>query len=46
VSLGQTSAALGVSLAWVYSALPISGFLIAWFSLTRIRHLLREKIDA
>lgn len=46
VSLGQTSAALGVSLAWVYAALPVSGLLIAWFSFTRMWRLLKGTTDA
>jgi len=31
--LGQTSAALGIPLGWVYLALPVSGVLIAGFAL-------------
>ena len=42
LSLGQTSAALRIPIGWVYMALPISGVLIAWFSLRDIGALLRE----
>ena len=42
LSLGQTSAALGLKIGYVYLALPISGALIAWFALRDIRRLLRE----
>ncbi|MEJ2207012.1 MAG: TRAP transporter small permease [Gemmatimonadota bacterium] len=42
LSLGQTSAALGIPMGWVYSALPVSGALIVWFSSLRVRDLLRR----
>lgn len=42
LSLGQTSAALGIPVGWVYLALPLSGALIAWFAVRDIRDLLRE----
>lgn len=42
LSLGQTSAALRIPIGWVYSALPLSGVLIAWFAIRDIKDLLRE----
>ena len=41
LSLGQTSAALGVPVGLVYLALPISGVLIAGFAAREIRRLFR-----
>ena len=32
LSLGQTSAALGIPLGYVYVALPLSGILIVWYA--------------
>ncbi len=31
--LGQTSAALGIPLAWVYAVVPTSGLLVAWIAI-------------
>lgn len=42
LSLGQTSAALGVKIGYVYLALPISGALIAWFAIRDVRNHLRR----
>ena len=39
LSLGQTSAALRIPMGWVYLALPLSGSLIAWFSLRDVVRL-------
>ncbi len=39
LSLGQTSAALGIPIGWVYLVLPLSGLLIAGFALRDIRRL-------
>jgi TRAP-type C4-dicarboxylate transport system permease small subunit len=39
--LGQTSAALGIPMGWVYAAVPVSGALIVWFSARRLREVLR-----
>jgi len=36
LTLGQTSSALRIPMGWVYAALPISGVLIAWFSVRDI----------
>jgi TRAP-type C4-dicarboxylate transport system permease small subunit len=41
LGLGQTSAALGIPIGWVYSVIPVSGLLIAWFSVRDIMGLLR-----
>jgi TRAP-type C4-dicarboxylate transport system permease small subunit len=41
LSLGQTSAALGIPIGWVYLALPISGALIVWFSVRDLRTVRR-----
>jgi TRAP-type C4-dicarboxylate transport system permease small subunit len=42
-SLGQTSAALGVPLGWVYLALPGSGILIAGFAVRDLVELVRGR---
>ena len=36
--LGQSSAALGVPLSWVYSIIPVSGFLIIYYKVHEITH--------
>lgn len=41
LSLGQTSAALGIPMGWVYLALPLSGVLMTGFALRDIVHLSR-----
>lgn len=43
--LGQTSAALGVPLGYVYSVLPLSGCLITFYSLSEIASILRGARD-
>jgi TRAP-type C4-dicarboxylate transport system permease small subunit len=48
--LGQTSPALGLHMTWVYLALPVSGLLMAFSALHRMRHPLdhsqpQEPID-
>lgn len=42
LGLGQRSAALGIPIGLVYLALPISGALIAWFSVRDIREILSD----
>ena len=37
LSLGQTSAALGVPVGYVYLALPVSGMLMTWYALRDVR---------
>ena len=44
LSLGQTSAALGVRIGYVYLALPLSGALITWFAVRDIGRLLRRPV--
>jgi TRAP-type C4-dicarboxylate transport system permease small subunit len=34
--LHQTTAVLGIPMAWVYIALPLSGLLVAWYSMIAI----------
>lgn len=41
LSLGQTSAALGVPMGYVYLALPVSGMLMMWYAIGDIRERLR-----
>jgi TRAP-type C4-dicarboxylate transport system permease small subunit len=36
--LKQTTAVLGIPMAWVYSVLPLSGVLIVFYSLASLRH--------
>ncbi len=38
LALGQTSAALGLQLGWVYLALPVSGLLIAFYAIGDLLH--------
>ena len=40
--LGQTSAALGIPLGFVYMVLPLSGILIIYFAVYHSLHLFRE----
>jgi TRAP-type C4-dicarboxylate transport system permease small subunit len=42
-SLGQTSAALGIPIGWVYLALPLSGLTIAGFAVRDIVEHLRGR---
>lgn len=42
LQLNQTSAALGVPIGYVYSCIPLSGFLICWFALDNIFHPLSQ----
>lgn len=44
-SLGQTSAALGLKMGYVYLALPISGFLTVWFAVRDIARLLAAPVE-
>jgi TRAP-type C4-dicarboxylate transport system permease small subunit len=46
LGLGQRSAALGIPMGWVYSALPLSGVLFVWFSARRIHDFVRGQGDA
>ncbi len=41
--LKQTTAALGIPMAWVYSVLPLSGVLIVYYS---IASLMQNKVEA
>ncbi len=41
LSLGQTSAALGVPVGYVYLALPVSGMLMTWYALRDVRERLK-----
>ena len=42
LTLGQTSAALGIRVGYVYLALPISGALITWFAATSLIQILKD----
>jgi len=37
LSLGQTSAAMGIPLGYVYLALPVSGAIISWYAVVALR---------
>ena len=43
LSLGQTSAALGIPIGYVYLALPLSGLLITWYAARDIHDLLKAR---
>lgn len=38
LSLNQTSPALGIPIGYVYSCIPLSGFLICWFAVENFLH--------
>ena len=42
LSLGQTSAALGIPMGVVYLALPLSGLLMTWYAVRDIRERLKS----
>jgi TRAP-type C4-dicarboxylate transport system permease small subunit len=41
LSLGQTSAALGIPIGYVYLSLPVSGMLMIWYALRDVRARLK-----
>ena len=39
----QISAALGISMGYIYSVLPLSGILIVFYSINNILNIIKEK---